>query len=410
MLYSEDFSAQDFSFLLQIAEEINGQLPIGCSATEAVLRLRKQGGNYPPELLPLAIDIVLARRECTLPEPWKSKAWFLRRSLQQASMPRIAQHHAEKFSGSSNVLELCAGAGFDTIAIANVVQRLTSVENNPYIASIHSHNIKVFNLQNKVTILCAKAEEVVNKIDTQQCDGLWADPARRTDNGQRLLHPEQWLPPLSWLMSLPIKGVCGIKISPAADISCPPEWRREWIGTANECIEQVLWKNTPVIDGSVQIIMPEQTYSWHPSLPNSVQPKEIAVEQITDMYLIEPHPALIRSGYLHLWMLEHNLQRLDPHIAYCIAEQLENLPKQNVWSAFRILEVMPFDSKKLKKRVKELGWNAQTAIKKRGWSGEVEQLHRQLGFCSTKESNNYGVIILTRIGNRHYSLLTQKAE
>jgi hypothetical protein len=256
-----------------------------------------------PALLAEAVELVLLRRKAHAKGlggvegleglgDWVLRGFFTRQSLEQATTPLVAQHHAERFAGCKHVLEICTGAGFDAAAIARVLARtggvLTTIEADETLADFARANLAAQGLTN-VRVLCGLAEALVPALMSAESstestiDGLWSDPSRRRSDGSRIDDAEQYKPALSFvlqtasslasalasalplalslalplalpvradgeLVSAPPRFVAGVKLAPALDLSpvlhehlAANKWATEWIGVAGECREQVLW-------------------------------------------------------------------------------------------------------------------------------------------------------------------------
>jgi tRNA G46 methylase TrmB len=381
--------------------------------------LRKANARRAPEEISEAIELALCRQKAARFGEWTARGFFTRQSLEQAAAPPIALYHAEQFRGRRRVLEICAGAGFDTAAIARVAQRVTAIEADERIAAMARQNLALQGVNN-VEILCGKAEDICAELDLAQFDGLWSDPSRRESGaGRRIYNPEECSPPLSWLQSLPIQGVCGVKLAPGAD--CAPAhlaggaWKRIWIGFDDECREQILWKgarNTP--DCSAALIASDKSDTranvlaqW--SADSNTNEGECEPERwngdngaLCGRYLIEPHAALIRTGKLAYFYAEHNFTLFADRIAYGLAAAP---PPESPWyKAFHILEALPFHYSRLRKRLGALGWGTNIEIKKRGFPETPDDVRRKLRLPN---GGARGVLFCTRQEHRHWAILAQ---
>jgi SAM-dependent methyltransferase len=362
-----------------------------------------------PEIASSALDIVLCRQKALSMGDWTQNGFFTRQSLEQSTAPVVAKHHAERFRGCQHILEICTGVGFDTAALARTAARVTTIEANERLAAMALQNIAVQGLAN-VEVFCGLAENVCAALDLSVFDGLWADPSRRDEQGRRIHTPDDYAPSLRWLQSLNVRGVRGVKIAPA--VNCESyhltnSWAREWIGFGDECREQVLWSGVEgLIDGTatllnsvgvVEQMLPPQNAAI-PSLWNG------DADVLAGRFLVEPHGALIRTGYLGTFFAAQSWMLLDEQIAYGIAAEK---PPQSAWyEAFEILEALPFQYARLKERLTAHGWGNGTEIKKRGFPETPDEVRRKLKLPSGGEA---GVVICTRKGNRHWALLARRS-
>ena len=371
--------------------------------------LRKQFPTTASNFASQALNLALLREKAAPFGAWTQHGFFTRQSLEQATAPVIAQHHAQRFAGCRHVLEICTGAGFDTAALARCVERITTIESNADLAAMAQHNLAAQNIHN-VDVLCGLAEDVVQKIDIQQFDGLWSDPSRRDGRGRRINNPNEYAPSLEWLQNLSqrldVRSVAGIKISPAANLVPSANWQREWIGYGDECREQTLWRGVQLVDGTASL--PDASLQWSvPTNRTSTCVWDKSLQMLEGQYLVEPHGCLIRSGYLSIFFAERDMCLLDEHIAYGISA---HEPPQSAWyQAFRIVEAFDFHRARLKERVTARGWGNTVEIKKRGFPETPDDIRKWLKLPSSKNAfKNAGTVIITRVGAGHLVVLAER--
>ena len=129
------------------------------------------------------------------------------------------------------------------------------------------------------------------------------------------------------------------------------------------------------------------------------------LELSTANYLVEPHPALIRSGYLGEYYRENSLQVFDRSIAYGVSVQAPEVSE--FLTAFSVLESMPFNTKHLQQRLNELNWNKETEIKKRGFPELPDEVRKRLKFAQADER---GVIFLTQAQGKKMVILAERVK
>jgi tRNA G46 methylase TrmB len=371
--------------------------------------LRKQFPNTSPNLAAQALDLTLLREKAASFGVWTQHGFFTRQSLEQATTPVIALHHAQRFAGCKHVVEICTGAGFDTAALAQCVGysggRVTTIEANAELAAMAQQNLAAQNIHN-VEVVCGLAEDILQTLDTRHFDGLWCDPSRRDERGRRIANPNDYAPSLEWLQRLSERlngsGVAGIKISPAANLEYDADWQREWIGYGNECREQTLWRRVQLVDGSASL--PDVALQWSPPTQRinaHVWNKPLQI--LEGQYLVEPHGCLIRGGYLSDFFAERNILLLDEHIAYGTA--LHEPTKSAWYQTFRIVETFDFHRARLRERVAARGWGNSVEIKKRGFPETPDEIRKWLKLPSSK---NTGTLIITRVGVGHLVMLAER--
>ncbi len=384
----------------------------------ATVLLRK-ATSCSPDMASDALEIALCRQKASVFGEWTRGGLFTRQSLEQATSPVIAKHHAERFRGCSHVLEICSGAGFDTAALAQAAERVTTIEADERLAEMARHNLSQQGITN-VEVECGFAEEVCKRLDMNAFDGLWSDPSRRDMNGRRIQSPDEYAPSLRWLQSIEIQGVGGVKIAPGVNCEAhhlAGDWQREWVGFENECREQVLWRGLEkgvLRDGTATLCSSDGKFNqWKPpekfSANLSANLSTAALWNgdetlLAGKFLLEPHGALIRTGHLATFFAEQEWMLFDEQIAYGIAV---DKPSQSPWyRRFEIIEALPFHYGRLKERLLAYGWGNGTEIKKRGFPEMPEEVRKKLKLPSGGEA---GVVVCTRKGNRHWAILARRS-
>jgi SAM-dependent methyltransferase len=393
--------------LLAWAKEAREQYPH--DPLRAGTLLRKKLPTTAPNLIAQAFDILQFRAKASPFGAWTEHGFFTRQSLEQATVPLVAQHHAQRFAGCRHVLEICTGAGFDTAALARYAARVTSIEARPELAAMARQNLAAQGISN-VEVICGLAEDVLQNLDISLFDGLWCDPSRRDEQGRRIQNPHDYAPSLKWLQDLRISGVAGIKISPAANLQdtsflATPRattWQREWIGVGEECREQVLWRGVQLADGTASL--PETGDRWTPPLePLSVSFWNQNCTSVVGQYLIEPHGCIIRSGRLQDFFAERDISLLDEHIAFGICASIP--PKSAWYQAFRILEAFRFHRSSLRERILARFWGNALEIKKRGFPETPDEIRKWLKLPPSKTA---GTLIITRVHDGHLAFLAER--
>lgn len=408
----------------------------------ASMQLRK-ATNCSPEIASEAFEITLCRKKALYFGEWTEQGLFTRQALEQSTAPAIAKHHAERFRGCRHVLEICTGAGFDTAALARNAGRVTTIEADERLAAMARHNMALQGITN-VEVLCGLAEEVVSRLRVSDFDGLWSDPSRRTVSGERIALPDNYTPALQWLQKLEIRGLRGIKIAPA--VNCEAQhlqpfgeglakdmrWKREWIGFGNECREQVLWwwwddfsyalsdsssadAHVHFRDGTATLLDNHGLLAqWHKAdrlHSRAILPAQDIVHSLWNKdetilkaaYILEPHPALIRTGYLADFADEYGFEMFDGRIAYMLS--LHEPLKSPWYESFQIEEAFPFHYALLKERLQARMWGNRLEIKKRGFPETPEEIRKKLKLRLSPEQ---GVLFCTRKGQRHWAILAKR--
>lgn len=317
---------------------------------------------------------------------------FTNQMAEQSTHPDIAAYHAQAFSGCEHVLEICTGAGLDTLALSRLAARVTSYEADPLIHACSAGNLRRAGALN---VTCINDRWTVQQAVA--ADAVWADPSRR-EQQQRKRNAAEYEPPL---VSIPNAPLVGIKVGPG-DIVDAPEYTSEYIGFGRECRERILWKGRSEITTMVTLVDQGTGYEGKGYEVRGTRYKVRGTGYEGTRYevLVEPHNALIASGLLTQFFEEHNMRPLDPRIGYGIAD---HEPPASPWyTSYRILHMDDSASeRRMQERIHEYGWGADTVIKKRGWDKDPEAVRSRLTFV---EGGQPGVIVVARVGEGHVTV------
>jgi len=371
---------------------------------QTALRLKKLRLDHPTETINTALDIVAARHKAG-PRLGPEAAGLLMttRSVEQASRPEIAARHAARFRGVSRLLEIGTGAGFDTAALAGAATSVVSLEPDPVLAEMARHNLATRGIAN-VTVITTTLEEYLALADRAPFDAVFADPSRRDDGGARMKTGSDYRPPLNLVMSLGCSGPCGIKVSPAINLDLPAGWTREFIGFGAECLEQTAWRGLG--DPAVTVHLADHKHTWSPA-PNTPPVNYTPPDAPLTGFLVDPHPALSRSGELESFYAAHGIAALDPACGYGIARSAPSTSP--FYRAFRIIESAPYRPRELAGRLAGLGWTSRTEIKKRGVDEDPDEVRKMLRLKKTASARDpYGVVLLARRGDTTVAILAER--
>ena len=330
-----------------------------------------------------------------------SEMYFVEEALEQASSARAAAYHASRFAeaGITSVADLCGGIGGDALAFARAGLKVTLVESDPVRALFAAENARVNGFELLIDIHCMDAMRV-----SQIADSAWLDPSRRI-GGHRVLSPDDYLPPLSFLKTLKERGFShiGVKLSPALDHAIAREYGAglEFLSDCGECKEGLLWTGFLRREEDVTAIVITQ------SDRNTITGKSDDFESTPYIasgrgsFLYEPDPAVIRAHLVRTLAEQIGASLIDPQIAYLTSDRLISTPFAK---AYEILEWFPYHLKALKKALvdREVG---RVVIKKRGFPQEPEAVRKQLKLSGPNEL----IVVLTRIGKHHQAILCRLA-
>ncbi len=298
-------------------------------------------------------------------------------SLQQASDYAIRQYRAGLFADKS-VLDICCSIGSDALSFADAGCDVVGWDIDPVRIAIARHNAAVLNLSAEFEI----RDVTVGQF--KQSDVVFYDPARRTTDGNRIFHVEQYIPPLSLVHQFNADTIA-VKLSPAVDLDQLDDYggQVEFISVNGDLKEAVLWYNRVPTPPIATLIQNNQIYH--------LQHENDTYTDIAEPrgWLFEPDPSILRAGLVETLAQQLHATRLDETIAYLTMDERVD----TVWGRYwQILDWMPFNLKKLKRYLVERNVG-QVTVKKRGFPMLPEEVIRKLKLKRGDESR---VLVMTR--------------
>ena len=319
--------------------------------------------------------------------------------LEQASRLQVAALHAGRFknAGLEHIADLGCGIGAESLAMAAIGLKVTAVDLDEVTAACATYNLAAF--ENAEVI-----QGDVTKIDLSEFDGFFFDPARRelgTGRGatSRKFDPDQFSPNYDWVLGQAQLKPTGIKLGPGHPHELiPANCEAQWVSVNGDLVELGLWFGVLAREGvkrSALLIKDGEAVEIKSEKFESSQASVRALGK----YIYEPDNSVVRSHLIAELAEELGLGLIAPEIAYLTGDE----PISSPWlRGFEVIEEHPFDRKKLKARLRELGIGV-LEIKKRGSDVVPEVLRKELQLKGERAAT----LIVTRVGDSHRALLTE---
>ncbi len=211
-------------------------------------RVRRDLGD--PQLAAAVIAAAQARLRARDRWPDADRLLFTRAALEQASDPVVSAWRARRYADAPEVWDLCAGVGGDTLALAEVVPRVTAVDVDPGRLTLLAHNARVRRLS--VTTRTGDALRVRPSTSAW----LHADPARRID-GRRVRRLSETVPPVDALLDAHAGAPgFGVVVAPGTSLDDLPlrhggGTEVEYVQVGWQLTEAVLWLGACRVPGRV---------------------------------------------------------------------------------------------------------------------------------------------------------------
>ena len=351
--------------------------------------------SYGPELGAAALETLRLRRRARAKFSRADSMFWTREALEQASGEAVARHRAARFAGLDTVWDVCCSAGGDTIGLLSAGLRVTGLDFDPLRLRMAQLNCEAYGVAG------AARWERADAVAWQPPTGaaVFFDPARRRNRGgssSRVFRPDAYQPPLSlidaWLSSV---EALAVKIAPGADYEALPyDCEVELISAGGEVKEACLWfGRLRRYHRSATVLLPDAAHSLHGGsivAPPPVEPLG---------WLYEPDGAVIRAHLVADLARQLGASLIDSRIAYLTADRLITTPFARAW---RIVETMPFNLKRLRSRLHELDVG-RVVVKKRGSPIDPQELERRLRLDGQRELT----VFVTRVLGKPSVILAQ---
>ncbi len=315
---------------------------------------------------------------------------FTAAGLQQASQP-LARDYRAGMIASADVLDLCCGIGADSLAFAAAGRQVLGLDIDPARIAIAQHNAGVMGLEAEFRVAD------IRKFLPGGYDCAFYDPARRDQQGRRIHHVERYQPPLSLIRAAEAREIL-VKLSPGVDLRHLDGYggHVEFISVGSQLCEALLWLHQPSSPPSATLLSAGGTLNMrHCGIDEAPVSPPLA-------WLIEPNPALLRAGLVRQLAHELRAALLDPSIAYLTAASHQPTPWARAW---RILDWMPFQLKRLRRYLVERGISRIT-VKKRGFAMSPEDLINRLRLKKGVEAR---ALVMTRHLGKPIAIICEDA-
>ncbi|HEX2909633.1 MAG TPA: class I SAM-dependent methyltransferase [Chloroflexia bacterium] len=367
-----------------------------------VSRLRRR---FSPEEAAGLLEVATARVRAAQQNKFSraSEMFFTKTGLEQSSSEAISTYRAERYTQNfppgSRIADLGCGIGGDSLGLA-YYQKVTGVDLDSARLLFARANAAAYGISHNFDTL----EADITDLDVASYDALFFDPARRTAEGRRIFSVEDYAPPLSIIKKwLPLVPNIGVKIAPGVNYAELSDYdcEVEIISENGDVKEAVLWfgrlrseeAGKPVTRRAT--LLPERH-----SLTAAHERPEIGLVE-PQAYLYEPDGAVIRAGVVEELAASLNASKLDENIAFLTSVEFVATPFAR---AFRVIESMPFNLKKLSRRLNELKIGRVT-VKKRGSPLDPQELERALKLKGSPA--NAAIVVLTHVLGVHYAIICE---
>jgi SAM-dependent methyltransferase len=352
---------------LEAVASVTARLDAGDDPLTITQELRS--GGIDPATSSAVLTAATARQRARRRWPDADRLLFTREALEQASDPEVSAWRARRLGGSGRrVLDLCAGAGGDTLALGALGTEVVAVDLDPARLILLEHNARVRGLEVRT--------QAGDALDVDVRGGWWihADPGRRRGE-RRVRRLRDHLPPVAALVAHVASAPgTGVVLSPAVDLDDPdlPDGELEFVQLGPDLVEAVVWLGDARRDAALAscTLLPSGAHLTRVAPPARLPTGHVGA------YLVQVEPAAIRAR-LH----DHIGAGLD---ARRVARDRALLttdvaPPTSPWFRVRrVEEVLPARAKVLRRWLRSAP-QTPLEIAFHGIDGSVDRWWRELG-------------------------------
>lgn len=322
----------------------------------------------------------------------------------------MARYKAGLVSGRL-LADLTGGLGVDTWAFAQRMERVFYVEQNAELAQLAAHNLPALGLAN-VEILHQNALDFLQnstlfQTETGEADWLYLDPARRDATQSKVFRLEDCEPNILEIKNLLLKIAPNLLLKAAPLLDLDLAFRQ---------LEHVTKAVVVAVEGEVKELLfvlnrsvnqePEITATnllKNGSEQNFTFRRSEEIAAVVDfsppqVYLYEPHAALLKAGAFRLISARFGIAKLHPNShLYTSETRRDDFPGRT----FRVEAVCKPDKNTLRNHLTDTRANLTV----RNFPASVAELRKQLNL---KEGGEAYVFATTDPAGRHVLVVTSK--
>ena len=309
-------------------------------------------------------------------------------SLEQCSSQGTALYKQRFVRSGDRVADLTGGLGVDSWSLSQAAASVDYLERSEELCACARHNFVALGRDN-ITVHCAETTpEMLSRIPSDTYSLIYLDPARRGRDGGRVYSLRDCEPDITALRPelLRIAPRILLKASPMADIrvllsELPEASEVHILSSENECKEVLvlMLRDNAVPAGDIPITAVElssgdNAAEFHFTLREENEAAaDLAVPSEIAGYLLEPSPALLKSGAFKLPAVRFGLRKISASTHFYTAPApVGHFPGK----IRRIIEVLPFHKAAIRDFRKKYPACSVTA---RNFPMTSEELRRRLG-------------------------------
>lgn len=284
--------------------------------------------------------------------PIAFELWWTRSGLEQASRPAVSTYRSKKILalGVTSVLDVSCGLGLDLVAYAQAGMAVTGLDLDGETASYAQANLSQLGIAGTVWQGdCRQLEHTTELL----AEAWFVDPARRplqmsaTGGHRRILDPQQWSPPWSWVQSqrgrVPLLVA---KASSAIEHDLVAGAQVEWLSVAGSLLEtSVWWGDLPARRSAVGL-----TDTGAELFRVDVTDPEVTCTGLPKPgdFLVDPDPAIVRAHAVRDLAALVDATLVDPQLAYLVCRHPPSTSQLALGKWREVIHAGPYQPKVLR--------------------------------------------------------------
>ena len=374
--------------------------------TENVQELALRGAKDPDIDLPTALRQIEGWQKAKAKLPsWATTEDIIyppRLSMEQCSSEITAaykQKIVEGYAGNLGTLvDLTGGFGVDCMMLGQLFEHVTYVEHSPILCDIARHNFTAIGMP-QAEVVEADAVEYLRQMP--HCDWIFIDPARRNENGQKVVSLADCEPNIHDIL-YPLLDKCDrmlIKLSPMHDIRKVVEDLSHHaievhvVSVDNECKELLVLADLRPHDEEVIVVTvnlssngakPQQVTGLLQFAGHSPEHSASSIGK----YLYEPNASLMKARIFKPMLNQWPAEKLHPATHLFTSDRLfRDFPGRS----FEVEKAVPFSKEGIRQAVEGL---KQANVKARNFGHmTTEALCKRIGLADGGNTYIFGVTV-----------------
>ena len=311
-------------------------------------------------------------------------------SLEQSSSESTARFKASLVTGS--LIDITGGMGVDTWAFAQTCSQVTYVEMQEELAAITQYNHQVLGVKN-ITHYTGNG---LDKLNQQDFDWIYVDPARRNAQGEKVILFKDCQPNvLDVIAQHPDKKIL-IKTSPVLDISRAIQElggvSQVYVVSMKQEVKELLFvkAGNESLDPMITII--EEGKAIFEGTQNRERELNNAIGSLKH-YVYEAHPGVMKAGFFKSVMMSDLIQLGQHTHLYSSESLIEEFPGK----IYEVIESGPVQANWLSVK--------QANISTRNFPMSPESLRKKL---KLKDGGVYTLFGIQNSSKKNELILTKK--